>query len=880
MIKNGMKNFMVHYISCQRLLFKFMIVSVFLVFSLLAVNPAFVAAEDVDIKVNLNESKIVTVNKPKRIAIGNPDIVDVVNASDDMVILSPKIRGTTNLMIWDNAGIHSYRVRVVGGDMQEVKLRVDEILEQLNLTNVQAKISEDDDRIFLFGEVRGQQDKDLLNAALGPLRQKVTNLIKIREEDMVEIEAQLVELNKDGTKSLGFSWPGSLTFTEQGSPGTQPQGTKMSTLFKVLNYSRDQFNFTLDALIQENKARILSKPRLACLSGKEATLLVGGEKPIFTTEVVSATSGTGVAGTSVSYKEYGIKLKIKPVVLENNMINVTLQLSISEPGAVESIGGVNTTAKAYPFTKRDITTELYLNDGQTLGIGGLIKQKLDDEVRTTPFLGEIPIVGIMFKKRVSRSGGGFGEKGDTELFIILTPKIVSGKKETAANPPALSSVSEPKAAPVKKEDKPINKVVSSQNISDEEKKEVMENAVYSEKPISQILSQPKSVAADKGEIVKSEVKAVTKKDETSLVKPAVSDTQNKKFIKDDATAADLSGKVEAVPDIEKKGVMEKAVYSDKPISKVSSPPKSDKPVSVSVSESQVQAKQVKSKEQPNVLAAKSAGTVSQLISPAISVAEASDTGASKEKSVSTKKRETAIVESVSSAQSQETTSVTKKEEKKISLPVTEQAVPDSVKKKDMTKDVYSGNASTVSLSEEAEEMSDAKKKEIMEKTIYSEKPIAQILSQPKSATTVKESAAKSVVTAQKEETIITQKPGNAQGVSSGNEEKVETSSSVVSNASPDSVVEYANSVRKTILDKLSYPSLAKQRGLQGRVKLRLHISSLGELIEVFVKESSTYEILDYNTLSVAKNIIKYPPFPSSIVLDDLWLEIPIDYKLN
>ena len=62
--------------------------------------------------------------------------------------------------------------------------------------------------------------------------------------------------------------------------------------------------------------------------------------------------------------------------------------------------------------------------------------------------------------------------------------------------------------------------------------------------------------------------------------------------------------------------------------------------------------------------------------------------------------------------------------------------------------------------------------------------------------------------------------------------------------------------------------------------LRLHISSLGELLEVFVKESSTYEILDYNTLSVAKNIIKYPPFPSAIVLDDLWLEIPIDYKLN
>ncbi len=474
-------------------MFKFMIVAIVLACSFLAMGPVYVRAQEAEIKVYLNESKIVTVNKPKRIAIGNPDIVDIVNASDDMAILSPKTRGTTNLMIWDNAGIHSYRVRVVGGDMQEVKLRIDEILEELHLTSVQTKVSEDDDRVFLFGEVRSPQDRETLNTALGPLRQKVTNLIKIREEDMVEIEAQLVELNKDGTKSLGFSWPGSLTFTEKGSPGLE--GSKPSTLFKVLNYSRDQFNFTLDALIQENKARILSKPRLACLSGREASLLVGGEKPIFTTEVVSSV-GTGVAGTSVSYKEYGIRLKIRPVVLENNMINLTLQLEISEPGAVESIGGVNTTAKAYPFTKRDIITELYLNDGQTLGIGGLIKQKLDDEIRKTPFLGDIPILGIMFKKKLARTGGGFGEKGDMELFIILTPKIMGGKKETATNISIPPSAVEPRAASsVKKEDKqPADRIVSSQNISDEEKKEAMEKAVYSDKPISQIFSQPKSSA--------------------------------------------------------------------------------------------------------------------------------------------------------------------------------------------------------------------------------------------------------------------------------------------------------------------------------------------------------------------------------------------------
>jgi len=192
MTKTGMNKFMRNYDSYQSLIAKFLIVAIVLACSFLTMGPVYVLSQETDIKVYLNESKIVNVNKPKRIAIGNPDIVDVVNASDDMAILSPKTRGTTNLMIWDNTGIHSYRIRVVGGDMPEVKLRIDEILEQLHLTNVKTKVSEDDDRVFLYGEVRSPQDKELLNTALRTLKQKVTNLIKIREEDMVEIEAQLV----------------------------------------------------------------------------------------------------------------------------------------------------------------------------------------------------------------------------------------------------------------------------------------------------------------------------------------------------------------------------------------------------------------------------------------------------------------------------------------------------------------------------------------------------------------------------------------------------------------------------------------------------------------------------------------------------------------
>jgi TonB family protein len=205
-----------------------------------------------------------------------------------------------------------------------------------------------------------------------------------------------------------------------------------------LNLKHSAFTWTLYALVQEGKARVLSRPRLACQSGKEAELLVGGEKPIITTQVVSG----GASGTSVEYKEYGIKLKIKPTVSEQERIKLVLNVEVSEVEDAVTIGGTNTTALAYPLKKRTAATELFLNDGQTMAIGGLMRQKSQEDITKTPGLGDIPIVGMLFRKKVSSIGGGTGEKGDTELFITITPTIVSKK-----TPEPKSVVSLEKTAP-------------------------------------------------------------------------------------------------------------------------------------------------------------------------------------------------------------------------------------------------------------------------------------------------------------------------------------------------------------------------------------------------------------------------------------------------
>ncbi|MCX5712091.1 MAG: type II and III secretion system protein, partial [Candidatus Omnitrophica bacterium] len=253
-----------------------------------------------------------------------------------------------------------------------------------------------------------------------------------------------MELDKDATTQLGFTWPSQINITEMGSPGipvtgavsvtqgatpsttftTTPGQTNWGQLFRVLDVSRQAFTLTLDALQRDGKARILSRPRLACQSGKEAELLVGGEKPTFTTDVASA----GGTGTSVEYKEYGIKLRIKPTVTDDFRIKVSLNVEISEVGEAETIGTTTSvTAKAYPLSKRNISTEMYLNDGQTLSIGGLIKQKEEQQNQSVPFLGKLPILGPLFRSKLTSSGGGAGNRGDTELFITLTPTLINNR---------------------------------------------------------------------------------------------------------------------------------------------------------------------------------------------------------------------------------------------------------------------------------------------------------------------------------------------------------------------------------------------------------------------------------------------------------------------
>jgi pilus assembly protein CpaC len=422
-------------------------------------NYALVGDENPEVlKVYMGEPKLIPVNNAFRVVVGNPNIADVSNVGKSEITLIPKALGTTTLVIWDGFGEQNFKVKVITEDMDVIKERVDAILSSIEMPNVYTKAAEEENKIMLLGSVKTAADREKIATALGTLKGKTVDLITVKEDETsIEIDVQVLEMSKDSSTALGFSWPGNITVTEVGSPGIPGyssasvsatsggantgttesytrsfSGTQLDKLFQISRYGRQAFVWSLDALTKEGKVKILSRPRLTCQSGKEAEMFVGGEKPTFSTFTTQVNSGV-----QIEYKEYGIKLKIKPTVTEDERIKLALYVQVSDVGEPESIGTTTSvTAKAYPITKRNFTTEVYLNDEQTLLIGGLIKTKEEESIRKTPFFGDLPFFGAMFRQKVTSTGGGPGTKGDTELFVTLTPSIMKAikaaiKKEAA-----------------------------------------------------------------------------------------------------------------------------------------------------------------------------------------------------------------------------------------------------------------------------------------------------------------------------------------------------------------------------------------------------------------------------------------------------------------
>lgn len=378
--------------------------------------------ESKQITVIMGETESLRVSNPTQVKIGNPAILDVVGAGQKELLLAGQSEGETSLVVVDDFGEHNYTVKVFQNDLEKVKERVDFLLQAAGFGELTTQIAEKERKIFISGTVFNSK-KDFFESKIASVADKIINLVEYQDDVVsVHIDVEVLEFDKDTFDTLGISWNKSVAFSE-GTVGSKAGDLLDPTqFFKVMkDWRTGTLSATLNLLKQRNKVRTLSRPKLVCLSGKEAKLLVGGERPIITGSTTSTTS----AGTSTDYeielKETGLTLTIKPIVKENDEIQVSLQTEIREVDEAAALT-LSSTVTTPGFTTRSAETELTVMSGETVFLGGLIQSKRTDKRDSVKGLSSIPLLGALFRNREFKIE-------DSEVVITLTPTIIKTRPQ-------------------------------------------------------------------------------------------------------------------------------------------------------------------------------------------------------------------------------------------------------------------------------------------------------------------------------------------------------------------------------------------------------------------------------------------------------------------
>ncbi|MFU2419276.1 MAG: type II and III secretion system protein family protein [Bacteroidota bacterium] len=381
------------------------------------------AAEPVE--VSLNESKYMAASGITRLAVGNPAIADVQLLSSGDFLLVGKKAGTTSLIVWSDGGRRTeYTVYVAGNDRGMASA----IQDAIGYPKVHVQMIED--RVMLRGKVENQYEHDIALKIAGLYTggdgSGVIDLLEMEHPSQIRLEAQIIEINSDYTKNLGIQYwsqtPGSNS--NSGSSSDNPNNN-ITVGTAGLFYGGEDFsstrkhggwlgshvanvNVTLQALINEGKARILSRPSITTMSGKTANILIGGRIPI------PVSDGNG--NVSIDWHEYGMKLNIEPVVDSEDKITSKVHAEVS---TLDYSHGVKIDSFSVPgIATREAESEVNVRSGMTMAIGGLINSEDAKIVSKIPLLGDLPIIGRFFRHTSNT-------RDKREVIILITPTLVA-----------------------------------------------------------------------------------------------------------------------------------------------------------------------------------------------------------------------------------------------------------------------------------------------------------------------------------------------------------------------------------------------------------------------------------------------------------------------
>jgi pilus assembly protein CpaC len=360
------------------------------------------------------------------IVVAQPDMVQLVATTDHSFYIRGKALGVTNLLIYDQR--HHLA--------QVIDVRVGQDVESLQRDLETALPGEHIIAADFAGGVMLSGNATTTSAALRAAAiaehyapKEVSSTIRVANNQQVMVEVRFIEASRSSLKDVGFNFnvstPGGGFGINSGTglAGSQPPQTTVSGSWKVGTVS---FDANLEALEQKGVIRTLAKPNLMAMSGEEASFLAGGEIPY--------PVPNGLTGITLDFRQYGVKLKVTPTVEDNGQIRLKVAPEVSQldQTTAVSIGGITVPG----IIETDASTTVDLHDGQSFAIAGLFQQEYNDTVHQIPGIGDIPVLGSLFRS-------ANWQHKQTELIIIVTPRLTSPVDNVESLPNPLTATEAP-----------------------------------------------------------------------------------------------------------------------------------------------------------------------------------------------------------------------------------------------------------------------------------------------------------------------------------------------------------------------------------------------------------------------------------------------------
>ena len=400
-----------------------------------APNDQTVAATITSLLVVAGGSTVVQTDFPiTRIAVANPAIADATVVDPREVLIDGKNAGTVSLIVWGRDRIQQYAV-VVFPPTPSLQRQL-----KLLFPDDDIRVSVADEAIVLSGRVGTQTvaRRAVEIAEKSSAKAKVINLLQApgaAEGQQVMLQVRVAEVSQRALLELGSSfftgptglhnWVGRVGTQQfpapafEGTLGPQPRGAARQdegklTFSDFLNLFVLNTKYDVGAVITALRSRgyfqSLAEPTLIAYNGQEASFLAGGEIP-----VPIVTGGVGIAGSvSVAYKEFGVRLTFRPDIT-GDAIRIKVRPEVS---SLDFANGVTLQGFRIPaLITRRAETDVELRDGQSFAIGGLLNNVASTDRASIPVLGDLPIIGNLFKSKAE-------QKERTELVVIITPRLV------------------------------------------------------------------------------------------------------------------------------------------------------------------------------------------------------------------------------------------------------------------------------------------------------------------------------------------------------------------------------------------------------------------------------------------------------------------------